>query len=371
MTLQLSWPIGDRHARKVGEIAPVGASAVDRGATRQFIYIQSMDRQLCHFAVASNALKRGARFCWILLAVAACTGCWEEIRYQGQAAPQNSDPGALESDSGDAAAEPQQESEDPVVSIPPDTADEAPATLPPIATAEADPTEDSTDGPTAGDLFGDDDPGDDEPAVDAAATTPGPAPPDDGPGGDDPFAVEPQAAAPPPSPAERRAAWRAASDWALAVAVAAKGYASDHYTTYLVDAERAATTIDVALPALPTATAGETERLNASIVELLAGDGGRQLATNIAERLDAQAGAAARLAMQVHLLLLTYLPSNPNTADAASAISAAAWEAQLPMELWQPLVQLVEQRADFLDVREAVFALRDAVAKYYAQQAGY
>jgi hypothetical protein len=356
-----------------GEIASFRAFAVDRGAMQQFIYIQNMNCASSHSATASNGLKTSVRFCWILLAIAACTGCWEEIRYQGQAARQDPEASAIEPGAEDHADVPQPESEDPVVTLPPDAGNSTPSVLPPIETPEPDSTDESTPGPSAGDLFGDDDAGDDDAAVDdASATAPGPDSPDDNPLGDDPFAVEPQPAEPPPSPAERRTAWRAASDWALAVAVAAKGHASDRYLTYMVDAERAATTIDLALPALPAATDGEAENLEASIVEILAGAGGRQLAANIAERLDSQAGASARLAVQVHLLLLTYLPSNPEgAAAAASAISAAAWEAQLPMELWQPLVHLVEKQADFLDVRAAVFTLRDAVSKYYAQQAGY
>ncbi len=327
-----------------------------------------MDRDLSHSVVASRALKRSARVCWTFAALAACTGCWEEIRYQGHAATQDTEPSAVEPDAGDATDAPQQQLVAPAASIPPGPEEGGPAVLPPTDDA-ANPTA----GPTAGDLFGDEALLGEVPAgADGSPRIADPAPPADAAAAGDPFvAPTPQAADPPPSPAERRTAWRAASDWALAVAVAAKGYASDHYTTYLVDAERAATTIDVTLPALPAATDGESENLNASIVELLAGEGGNQLATNIAERLDSQAGAAARLAVQAHLLLLTYLPSNPNLADAASAISAAGWEAQLPMELWQPLVQLVEQRADFLDVRAAVFTLRDAVSKYYAEQAGY
>jgi hypothetical protein len=246
----------------------------------------------------------------------------------------------------------------------------------------------ATPEPTASDLFGD------EPNDAALAAAP-PLPPVVGPATEQPAAYEsieqtpapeepvvdaliaPSHAAddplPEPPPAkfvtaqQRLDAWTVASAWSLATAVHAKGLGPDRYASFLADAERAAASLGLDLPALPTADA-EEER-EATVIAALQTGAGAELVAAIAAHADDAAGAAAQLALDSHRLLLVYTPQRVDGPTVAAAIRAAGRQASLPDELWQPLVALVERRADFKSVRGAVFALHKAVAQHLAGKA--
>jgi hypothetical protein len=175
-----------------------------------------------------------------------------------------------------------------------------------------------------------------------------------------------------PTPAERRDAWIAVSDWCLAAAIRGKGYAAEHYGSYLEDARQAAAALEIALPELPPAgDAPHVEFTPAAglAVETLRQGSGSELSASVEARLDAAAGAAARLAVDSHALLLWYTPTNDDVAAVAAALRAAGEASQLPAELWEPLVELLDERADFRTVRAAIFALRQKVAEHLAEQA--
>lgn len=245
-----------------------------------------------------------------------CAGCWEEIHYTPAAAP---------------------------------TASEAPGSSPesdesPAATADADSA--STAAPTA------------EP------TTPAP------PLAEAPASIDPPVSEPPPevktaTPRERLLAWRAASKWSLAAAAYAKGLEASRYETLQREANEAASELGVELPELPT-TDEEIER-EAAIIDSLRTGAGAQLADAVEERFGSQAGAAARLAVSSHLLLLIYSPQDPNATAHAVALREVAEAADLPADLWQPLAELIESQAEFLDVRGAVFKLHQQVEEHFGR----
>jgi hypothetical protein len=99
---------------------------------------------------------------------------------------------------------------------------------------------------------------------------------------------------------------------------------------------------------------------------------GVEFAATIAERLDDEAGAATRVAMLTHALLLSYSPRTVTEADAAALgreLAEAGAASQLPAELWQPVVDLLNRQADFDAVKAAAFALRQHVAEQLAKRA--
>ena len=168
-----------------------------------------------------------------------------------------------------------------------------------------------------------------------------------------------------PTPEQRRDAWTAASDWCLAAAVYAKGPNGTRHQQYLDSATAAAAALGIELPALPTAP--DAGASGPAVVEALTGDVGAKLAAALAERLDVAAGAAAQLAIQAHLLLLTYSPMGDDVPNAALAIREAGRASGLPADMWQPLADLLERRAEFVAVRTAVFDLREKAPAVLAE----
>jgi hypothetical protein len=179
--------------------------------------------------------------------------------------------------------------------------------------------------------------------------------------------ISQDAAPTPASPADRQHAWALASNWSLAAAVYAKGFDSPRYQPYLDKAGLAAATLDIDMPALPSANVEENRE--AAVVAALVEGGGAELVATIEERLDPAAAAAAKLAIYAHVLLLAYSPASTETSALATTIRTAGTASELPLELWQPLAELVERRADFDDVKVAVFAMQKDVAAHLSAQA--
>jgi hypothetical protein len=258
-----------------------------------------------------------------LAAMVITTGCWEEIHYQ---------PPANATKAPAAKVMPKEPETD---------SDESPP-----ANAE------SAAEPSADELFG----GDSGPPP-VVITAPAPA--------TDTSATETITPAPPIasiSPQERLDAWTLASSWSLAAGIAAKGLGPDRYEPMLAKAQQAAAALGVDVPLLPTADEESADAREAAVVAALRTGAGAELVRAIARRLDDAAGAAGQLAIDSHALLLSYSPSSSGAADAAAGIRAAGQSAELPAELWQPLVELLNDRADFKAIRGAVFGLHENVA---------
>jgi hypothetical protein len=285
-------------------------------------------------------------------------GCWEEIRYEPQAeAPKPSPPDEV-------AAEPTQPTDDAA------TATEVPiASAPPVGNLEPPAP------PTADELF-DDQPAQDfvqppedggveaDVAVDPILPTPAETsqlPTTIGP------AADPDAMAAAATPEQRRLAWRAASKWSLAAAIHAKGLAAARYEPILAEATASARELGLELPPLPMAS--RPGDLEGAVIEGLRGESAVALMNSLAHRFGPTESAAADLAIRSHLLLLTYSPRSADTALQAEALRRAAEASSLPAESWEPLLKLVQERAAFVDVRQAVFDLHRRVDGFLATDA--
>ncbi|HYO24707.1 MAG TPA: hypothetical protein VEQ85_07135 [Lacipirellulaceae bacterium] len=279
-----------------------------------------------------GSLRTAAACCLALAVGAPCAGCWEEVHYRGDSATA---PQPLGGDS--AVAEPA-------------------ARAAPVA-------------PTAGELFGSgegDGDGDSEvpggaaggpnsAATGAGARRPAPAT----------VGSSPEAAG--ATPAERRHAWTLASEWGLAAAARAKQLPPAQYAKYLENAAAAGEALGVPLPALPADE--DPGRLELMTLEALRQGDGPRLAAAIGARVDSTSAAAAQLALEIHALLLAYAPADPDVPQYVRSLRGAAVGSGLPAELWEPLVRLVDERAEFSAVRAEVFALRQRAAEHLAEAA--
>jgi hypothetical protein len=288
-----------------------------------------------------------------LVAAGICAGCWEEVKHQSQppgAVASRDEPDAERSPGATDVGQPGPAEDDPGETI---TASELfgdePAPPPPIEAVVVDPP-----------------PSIDQPVVDD--------------GGDDAIVVEPDETLTGETPvvpveaptigaitaAERLDAWVVASEWSLAAAIAAKGFEADKYEPNLTKAQRAAAALGVELPPLPAID--DPEQRVAETINALRNDSAADLADALARRIDPAAGKAARLAINTNLLLLWYTQSGADAISASVSIQAAGEASDLPPELWQPLVDLLNERAEYIDVRNAVFELHMAVAEHFSGQ---
>jgi hypothetical protein len=309
-----------------------------------------------------------------LAALLTCCGCWEEIHYVPK-------PGGVQS-AGDLAEQPAEEP--PAAAIAKSTASE-PAVVEPtvVEPADTDPLVEEAEAPPspgADELFGPEGPA--EVAVEVPAGS-GDAPTEVAPidgsilptpdglaadlepagsgEGQDSGGETPRLAA---TEEERRLVWEAASKWSLAAAYHAKGRDAMRQTN-LDAATAAAAALHIELPPLPTtATEG---KLQAAVIEGLRGESAVAMTNSLAKRFGATEAAIADLAIRSHLLLLTYSPRGGDALLQAEAVRRAAEASGLPAETWTPLVTLLDERAPFVAVRQAVFEQDKRVAEQLGQ----
>lgn len=153
------------------------------------------------------------------------------------------------------------------------------------------------------------------------------------------------------------ATWQMASQWSMAVALQAKGRNAESYGERLAQAEHEAKQLGVTLPELPT-HADEDDRLSANLTFLLE-DAGPQLSRELSETHGANHAALAELATKTHVLLLSYTPNSARMEPIVAAIRRAAQNSGLPEEIWQDLVELLNSRAEFNEVKTAIFRLHE------------
>jgi hypothetical protein len=323
-------------------------------------------------SVAANSRQRRQRLAKSRRLIAAAAllaslGCWEEIHYTPKPDAAEATGSAEQPPPAEEPAVPPGDSAATVTEAPIDAAPEGTEpVLPPggdelfapqAAPESSEQTADSTDeaAPTAD--------------ADSILPTPleTPATPATTAGEDEAVSSAEAAAPTPPTPAERRLAWQAMSKWTLAAAIYAKNLSRSPHAPILEEAVAAASELGLELPPLPTTP--QPENLEAAVIEGLRGELAVALRNTFAARFGEAEGAAADVAVRSHLLLLTYSPRDADASLQAEGLRRAGEASGLPPELWTPLAALVEERASFLDVRQAVFDLHRRVDAHLAQAA--
>ncbi|NOZ39922.1 MAG: hypothetical protein GXP24_06825 [Planctomycetes bacterium] len=151
------------------------------------------------------------------------------------------------------------------------------------------------------------------------------------------------------------AAWRMGSDWSMAAALQAKGREAGSYGEQLERAKVGARLLGVMLPDLPVYEA-DSDRLAGNLIFLLE-KAGPQLASKLRDLHGADHAALVELATKTHVLLLSYTPSSTLLEPVIVAIRQAAKSSGLPESVWRELVDLLTARAEFKQVKAAIFQL--------------
>jgi len=280
----------------------------------------------------------------------SCLGCWQEVRYEP-------DPSGLRAQKVDAAeAEPDTVVQEPAIGIdeppfpirPPveeeNTTPEKPAILPP----EEEPAESL-------DPFGEEVEREiEQETVGAEVEEVGDLGVEVGVG----VGVRyPPAEASSPGGAGRTglAVWRMCSQWSMAAALQAKGRDVESYGERLEQAKYGAKLLGVSLPDLPIHEA-DADRLTENLAYLLE-EAGPGLANELKELHGANHAALAELAIKTHVLLLSYTPSSSQLEPVVSAVRQAAEGSGLPKGVWREVVDSLTARAEFKQVKAAIFQL--------------
>ncbi len=160
---------------------------------------------------------------------------------------------------------------------------------------------------------------------------------------------------------EALAAWKMSSRWSYAAAIYAKGLGEDFYGDSLQQATYAAELLDLELPEFPTI---EKEDLEAAMIDYLIHTGRTQLADQLAVGYSPEYGALAELAIKSNVLLLVYTPKSQHLGPIVNSIRRAAENSTLPPSLWDELVELLERRSPFSEVKASILRLHQQVGVY-------
>ena len=125
------------------------------------------------------------------------------------------------------------------------------------------------------------------------------------------------------------------------------------------EADAAASELAIDLPPLPIPKSNQTPEQ--AVVEAFAGERTAAIVASIAERYGAEGGALATLALRSNRLLLIYSPKRDDAGALAADFTATAEASGLPRELWGKLAELLDRRAEFVDVRSEVFSFQRVV----------
>ena len=151
------------------------------------------------------------------------------------------------------------------------------------------------------------------------------------------------------------AAWQLGSNWSMAVALHAKGRGSDTYGEQLDQAVYGAKLLEIDPPPLPNLEPGKQSEKET--IDFLLGEAGPAVAAHLQERHGSRCSSLTKLAVESHGLLLMYSPQSTRLESVIDNIRTAAQTSHLPEEVWRELVELLESRAPFSQVKQAVFQL--------------
>jgi hypothetical protein len=282
-----------------------------------------------------------ARQSVLLCMVALCAGggCWEEIEYTGpdpstvahrQPAPSVDD-------------QPQAEPTEPVADIastPPaeaeqrETAEDVTVNKTPIVETESEAT----------------------PLAEVERTT----------------AIEPEIEKPEPAPeapalTTRRAAWQLGSKLSLAALAHDRNLVPADVAIWLNEARSAAELLGTSVDELPEAD-GDDEAGSQGVHDYLFQQGQR-IWRDLSDRHGGDHAALFEMAVKSNVLLVLYEPESPSVQALSTAIAEAGPKAELPAELWQPLLDALANQLTAAQVRAAVRRLHADVDQYLSAEA--
>jgi hypothetical protein len=148
-----------------------------------------------------------------------------------------------------------------------------------------------------------------------------------------------------------------------------RGVATQNVPAWLEHSRKAARFLGTTVSDLPEPTSTtESAAASKQVINYLLVNGQR-IGSELSKRHNTGESSLFEVALKSNILLVLYTPDATEGKSIARAISQAAPKAQLPAELWQPLVDAIEKQAGAAEVRAAVQKMHTDVDKYLSQRA--
>jgi len=163
----------------------------------------------------------------------------------------------------------------------------------------------------------------------------------------------------------RLAAWRLGSNLSKAALAQDLGVATENIDGWFQEARAAAGSLDTSLTDMPAPANNEDASLSRGTLNYLFLQG-QQVGRDLAGRYPADHAALFEVAVKSNLLLVLYKPGSSAANAISTAIAGAAPRANLPPELWQPLLDTISNQAPPARVQAAVRQLHADVDKHLA-----
>jgi hypothetical protein len=164
-------------------------------------------------------------------------------------------------------------------------------------------------------------------------------------------------------------AWLLGSRLSLAALANDRRSASENIQKWLAESKSVAASLETAVADLPEPGPSEGEGtasrrvLNYLVIQ------GQQIGRDLTNKHGPSHAALFEVALKSNLLLVLYVPRSSSTDAIATAINKAAPLAQLPADLWRPLLDMLANRAEPVNVRRAVVNFHTEVERHLAGRA--
>jgi hypothetical protein len=159
-------------------------------------------------------------------------------------------------------------------------------------------------------------------------------------------------------------AWLLGSNLSLAALANDRAAAADKVADWFDKSQRLARLLDTTVADLPPRPAADQVDPNADQAMEYLFDQGQTIGRRLATQFGDDHAALFELAVKSNILLVRYQPGAPVVKSLSASIRQAGERAEIPAELWQPLLKLLDDGAPAKDVREAVFRLHDDVDRF-------
>jgi hypothetical protein len=172
---------------------------------------------------------------------------------------------------------------------------------------------------------------------------------------------------PVPTSQAKHAAWILGSRLSLAALANDRGIATEDVPKWFEEAQLMAADVKVAVAPLPEKPADTTGEAASKAVIAYLLDQEKAVGAELEKSGDMEMSALFRLAMRTNLLLVLNTPGSKAVDTISKSIEALGPRTGLPPELWQPLLEMLNQQASPAAVRTAVRQMHTDVGRHLAR----
>jgi hypothetical protein len=165
------------------------------------------------------------------------------------------------------------------------------------------------------------------------------------------------------------AAWQLGSKLSLAALAHDRGVAADSVDQWMADCKSLAVMLGTAVAELPEPAATETGQTTSREVLSYLLAQGQRVGRDLARLHGPRQAALFETALKSNLLRVLHAPGSTATEKLSAAIADASRRAELPAQLWQPLLDAVSARHDIAEVRKVVQRLHADVERHLGARA--